>query len=241
MPKHEIRKERLDAIWRTLTVTSKQFLTPKMLRVHFQSEELQSFESPSPDDHVKLLLESGASDGQTVMRDFTPRAWDAAAGTFALEFALHSQGPAIKWAQSAQIGDTLQVGGPRGSVIVPDDFDWYLFVGDATALPSIARRLESLRAGVPVTVLALVENEAEMQTFPTMSKCNALWQLGGGDPEGDMSALLSTLAECAFPPGDGFIWAAGEAALARAVHAWATEERRQPAEWVKVAEYWRRG
>ena len=36
MPKHEIRKVRLEAIWRTLTVTSKQFLTPQMSRVMFR-------------------------------------------------------------------------------------------------------------------------------------------------------------------------------------------------------------
>ena len=46
MPKHETRKERLEAIWRTLTITSKQFITPQMLRVNFYSDELQSFKSP---------------------------------------------------------------------------------------------------------------------------------------------------------------------------------------------------
>lgn len=241
MPKHEIQKQRLEAIWRILTVSSKQFITPGMLRVNFLSEELQSFNSPSPDDHVKLRLASGDADGQTVMRDFTPRAWDAVAGTFALEFALHGEGPAIDWARSAQAGDRLQVGGPRGSVTIPDDFDWYLLVGDATALPSIARRLEALRAGVPVTVVALVENEAERQTFRTASECNTVWLFEQGDAERGLSSLLSSLAAYDFPAGDGFVWAAGEALLAKAVYAWAVEERQHPAEWVKVAEYWKRG
>ena len=189
---------------------------------------------------MKLLFKTGLSDEQTVMRDFTPRAWDTAAGAFTLEFALHGEGPAIDWARSAKVGDSLKIGGPRGSVIVADDFDWYLLVGDATALPSIARRLDSLRAGVPVTAIVLVESKAEVQMFSTLSDCNTVWLFAADDPGCDLSALLSFLPDFAFPHGEGFIWAAGEAALARGVYAWAVEERRNPAEWVKVAEYWKR-
>ena len=240
MPKHEIRKVRLEAIWRTLTVTSKQFLTPQMLRVNFRSNELDTFQSPSHDDHVKLLLQSGSSTTETVMRDFTPRAWNSAAGTFVLEFALHAEGPAVDWARSAKVGDTLQIGGPRGSVCVPDDFDWYLLVGDATALPAIARRVESLRTGVPVMVIALVPAEAEVQTFNMAGECEATWLISNGDAERDLSLVNSSLAHYVSPPGDGFIWAAGETLFTKAVHAWAVDKRGHPAEWVKAAEYWRR-
>lgn len=240
MPKHEIRKVRLEAIWRTLTVTSKQFVTPQMLRVNFHSNELDTFESPSHDDHVKLLLRSGSSTTETVMRDFTPRAWSSAAGTFVLDFALHAEGPAVDWARSAKVGDILQIGGPRGSVGVPDDFDWYLLVGDATALPAIARRVESLRTGVPVTIIALVPGQAEVQTFNTACECKVTWLISDGNAERDLSLVRSSLAHDVLPSEEGFIWAAGEALLTKAVHTWAVEERGHPAEWVKAAEYWRR-
>ncbi len=240
MPKHEIRKVRLEAIWRTLTVTSKQLLTPQMLRVNFLSNELDTFESPSHDDHVKLLLQSGSSTTETVMRDFTPRAWNSAAGTFVLEFALHAAGPAVDWARSAKAGDTLQIGGPRGSVSVPDDFDWYLLVGDATALPAIARRVESLRPGVPVNVIALIAGKAEVQPFNPACEFKVTWLISNGDAERDLSLVRSSLAQYVLPSGDGFIWAAGEALFTKAVHAWAIEERGHPAEWVKAAAYWRR-
>jgi NADPH-dependent ferric siderophore reductase len=44
----------------------------------------------------------------------------------------------------------LGIGGPRGSFIVPMDLDWHLLVGDATALPAIARRLSELPASATV-------------------------------------------------------------------------------------------
>ncbi len=240
MQKHEVRKVRLEALWRTLTVIHKQQITPQLLRIHFASRELQGFDSPSSDDHVKLLLPSKSSSSESVMRDFTPRAWDVAAGTFVLDFALHAAGPAVEWAREANIGDTLRVGGPRGSVIVPDDFDWYFLVGDLTALPSIGRRLKSLRAGVPVTVLGLVPAETEIQSFEGACEIRAIWLISDGDAERDLSMLSSALTQYSFPSGDGFIWAAGEGALARVVYAWAVTERGHPADWVKTAEYWAR-
>ena len=85
-------------------------------------------------------------------RDYTPRRYDAGRNELVIDFALHDAGPATDWAAQAEPGQQLAVGGPRGSFVVPDDFDWYLFIGDETALPAIGRRLEELRAGARAIV-----------------------------------------------------------------------------------------
>ena len=79
------------------------------------------------------------------MRDYTPRRHDAEAGTLEIDFALHEAGPATQWAEQAKVGDLLGVGGPRGSFIVPTDFDWHLLIGDDTALPAICAGWPSCR------------------------------------------------------------------------------------------------
>lgn len=174
MAKHEIEKVRLEPIRRKMQVAAKEFLTPQMLRIDFTSKDLAGFRSPSPDDHIKLFFPTSGQDSPA-MRDFTPRAWDSVAGRFTLEFALHADGPAVTWAQAAAVGDLLEIGGPRGSTVVPDDFDWYLLVGDASALPSIARRLESLRPGVSTTAIVEVATAEEAQTFAMATACSARW------------------------------------------------------------------
>src|SRR6185436_499825 len=98
-------------------------------------------------------------------RDFTPRRFDVASGTFVIDFALHDAGPATNWAVAAKVGDTLEIGGPRGSAVIPDDFDWYILIGDETALPAIGRRVEELRQDVPVTTIVAVASLEETQTF----------------------------------------------------------------------------
>ena len=64
---------------------------------------------------------------------------------------------------------------PRGSFVVPDDFDWYLFIGDETALPAIGRRLEELRPGAKAIVVAAVAGPEEEQTFDSRANVTTIW------------------------------------------------------------------
>lgn len=240
MAKHEITRVRKDVARRKLTVAFKQYITPHMLRIVFASEELEGFDSPSPDDHIKIFLPNKNGDG-TVMRDFTPRAWDVETGTLILEFALHPHGPAVEWARKAEVGDKLEIGGPRGSTIVPDDFDWYLLVGDAAAFPSIARRLESLRSCVPVHVFALIPDSSEQQHFLSAATRNIEWLHSKGDVREDALVLRSALERFEAPTGDGFIWIAAEVSIARELYNYAVEMMRHPKQWIKAAGYWSQG
>ncbi|WP_245767342.1 siderophore-interacting protein [Stigmatella erecta] len=233
--RHELRR-------RKLTVSSVEALTPRMRRIRFTSPGLSDFHSPSPDDHIKLFFArpDGAT-GEPAMRDFTPRAFNHAEQSLTLDFALHGSGPATEWAVGAQAGQTLEIGGPRGSSLVPDDFDWYLFAGDESALPAIGRWVETLRPGVPVTTVVAVAHEDEQQTFVTQATWKPVWAVRGEPGPDDGGLLRRALSAFSPPPGDGFIWIAGEASLVREVRTYFVEERRHPSDWLKAAAYWHRG
>src|SRR4051812_9085350 len=97
-----------------VTVTASEQLTPHMLRLRFNSEELAGFESAAPDDHIKLFVPEPFANGEErCARDYTPRSFDAATGTLTIDFALHDAGPATRWALAARPGDRIQVGGPK--------------------------------------------------------------------------------------------------------------------------------
>jgi NADPH-dependent ferric siderophore reductase len=230
--RHEVRR-------RMLTVSSTELLTPRMRRFGFTSPELHDFVSASHDDHVKLFFPADGNGSETCMRDFTPRRFDRSPGMLVIDFALHEAGPATRWAISAQVGDTLEIGGPRGSSVVPDDFDWYLLVGDETALPAIGRRVEELRAGVPVTSFVLMET-GEAQHFQTRAIWTPRWIARDGSLD-DAALLRTALADYALPGGDGFVWIAAEASVARSMRNHIIEDLGHPRQWTKAAGYWKRG
>jgi NADPH-dependent ferric siderophore reductase len=238
--RHAISRVRHDTRRRTLTVARVARLTPKMLRIGFTSPELADFESAAPDDHVKLFLPAGPG-GEGCMRDYTPRAFDRAARTLTIDFALHEAGPATAWALNAQVGDRLEIGGPRGSTIVPNDFDWQLLIADETGLPAIGRRLEELAAGAPVTTVVLVDDMAEAQAIETTADWTANWVCRDREPGDDAERLLRAVRTLAVPPGDGFVWIAAEATVARSLRTYFLEERKHPPRWMRASGYWSRG
>ncbi len=238
MTRHRIERVRHDTRRRTLTVDSVAKLTPHMLRIGFTAADLHDFVSLSADDHIKLFFPGEGDPG--CMRDYTPRSFDRASGGMTIDFALHDAGVATRWAAAAKVGDTLEIGGPRGSAIIPADFDWYWLIGDETALPAIGRWLEEAPAGTPITTVVVVEGEQDVQTVSTKAEWLPVWTVRDGVAD-DATLLQAGLAAQRTPPGDGFVWIAAEANVARTVRNYVLGERRHPREWTKAGGYWVRG
>ncbi len=133
-PVRRIQRVRHELLMRDLEVVRVERASPHFASITLHGESLASFRSDSFDDHVKLFF------GETDRRDYTPRAFDRERRELTIEFALHGEGAACNWASQATVGQRLVVGGPRGSMVIPTDYDWHLLIGDASALPAVHRR-----------------------------------------------------------------------------------------------------
>lgn len=257
--KHEITRVRHDIRRRILTVKRLESLTPKMRRVILTGDDLLGFVSLGYDDHIKLFIPStsqslpifsstedelGKNTPELIpspMRDFTPRHYDAEKNELTVDFALHENGPATEWAARAVLGDKIGVAGPRGSQIVADDFDWYLFVGDETALPAISRRLEELRAGVLAIVIASVAGPEEEQKLSSAANLTVQWVHRPAHKSSEITPLLSAVEKIQIPEGDGFVFVACASTTAKAVRQYLIEKRNVNKAWIKAAGYWQSG
>ncbi len=238
---HEIKRRRLDVL-RVVDIT------PRMRRITLGGPELAGFISLGSDDHIKLLFprnaaEQAALDGPTfnikgdgpqpAMRDYTPRRYDAQRGELDIDFVLHGDGPASTWAAQATPGQHLHIGGPRGSMVVPDMFDSYLLIGDETALPAIGRRLEELPAGRKVLAVIEIADAAERQTLHSDADVEVIWVLRGQDD------LLETVQNLTLPQGSLYCFVATETQLARRVRRVLLDTHRVNEEYLKAVGYWR--
>jgi NADPH-dependent ferric siderophore reductase len=223
---------------RTLTVVERQQLSPHYLMIRFACVDFEGFESLSEDDHIKLLLDGEPeANGRPPMRDYTPRRWDRKAGTFDIEFALHDDpGPATAWAIGAQPGDKIEIGGPRGSVVIGDVYDWYWLIGDEAALPAIGRFLET-RPDATVHVTAAVANADEEIQLAVSASQTVTWVHRPAVLAHGAETLLEAVSNRAFPIGDGFIWIAAEANVAKAIRSH-VEAHGHPLDQLKAKGYW---
>ncbi|KPF48487.1 FAD-binding protein [beta proteobacterium AAP121] len=228
--RHELKR-------RVLTVRRVHSPSPAVRSITLGGSDLDDFVSLSFDDHVKLFVPPAAGtpvDAPPVMRDYTPRHFDAAARELTIDFVLHGHGPAATWAAQAAPGQTVVVGGPRGSMVLAAALPWLWLVGDASARPAIARCLAELPAGAAVTVLLIEPEAAERRPLPTAAALQLHWAA-------DTAAALAALRSLPVPAGAGYAWCAGEAAAMAAVRQVLVAERGLDPRAVRAAAYWKQG
>jgi NADPH-dependent ferric siderophore reductase len=229
---------------RTLTVQRVDKISAHMLRVTLTGD-LADFVSLGFDDHVKLFFPDGThnADGapNILGRDFTPRRHDAASNTLEIDFAIHDAGPATRWAAQAKAGDALDLGGPRGSFIIPTAYDWHLLIADETGLPAIGRRLAELPAKARVVVIGEVDGAADEIAFDTDADATITWAHRDGAAPGVGETLARTLATLKLPKGDYYAWVACESLTAKALRAQLIADHGANPKWMRAAGYWRRG
>jgi NADPH-dependent ferric siderophore reductase len=254
-----VERVRHDLKMRALTVASVERIAGLLARVTFTGDDLHDFVSASFDDHVKLFfpedpsqppaLPTAGPDGvkfpegapKPAARDYTPRRYDTARKELVIDFVLHGDGPASTWAEQAAPGQQLGIGGPRGSFVVPTGFDWHVLIGDETALPAIARRLEELPASAQALVLIEVPDASNEIPLATAAQASVRWLHRNGTAAGYSTLLLEAARELTLPPGEGYAWVAAESAAAKAVREIMVAQHGVDKSRIRAASYWKRG
>jgi NADPH-dependent ferric siderophore reductase len=244
--------------FRMLTVARICDLTRRIRRITFTGGELTGFVSSGFDDHVKLFFPPSGKDqparptiggdGRNIWdnehrppaRDFTPRRYDAAAGELDIEFVLHDEGPATRWAVTARPGSRLGIGGPRGSFVISTAFDWHVLIGDETALPAIGRRLEELPASAHAFVIAEVAEASEQLPFVSHATIDVKWVHRDGARPGWIDGLDRAVRALRPPPGRGFAWIAAETAVAKLLRQILVGKGFDK-QWLRASGYWKQG
>jgi NADPH-dependent ferric siderophore reductase len=246
-PEARPRKPRYD-----VEVLRIRALTPRMVRVTFGGEMLGGFEWNGPAAHIKLIFptpQAAAAAGTSAapavrptMRTYTPRRFDPRGPELDVDFVIHGEGPASSWAAQAAIGQRLTVAGPGRSYSIDREADWYLLVGDDTAIPALGTILEGLPAHIPATVLAeVVDRREEHPLTAPRSHTSVRWLPRGPDPSAAGRPLEEALRGLQLPPGSGRVYVACEASAMRRIRSHLLHERDLPKAHLVTRGYWRLG
>jgi NADPH-dependent ferric siderophore reductase len=169
---------------------------PRTRRITVAGAELADF-AALPGQDVVLHLADGQGGG--VSRRYTIRHFDAGAGRMDLDVVLHGvgardhdAGPGATWAVTAQVGDAIDIFGPRGKVQL-SAAGWQLFIGDESALPAIAEMVAALPAdATAVAVLEVVDADDE-QLITASAAVDVRWVHRGDAPAGKPELLSAAV------------------------------------------------
>ncbi|MER6258524.1 siderophore-interacting protein [Streptomyces sp900105245] len=240
----------------TAQVVRTERLTPHMQRVVLGGEGLAGFAADTCTDHyVKLLfgppgvtypepfdlerIRAEFPRGQwPVTRTYTVRAFDPEHRELTLDFVIHGdEGLAGPWATRVRPGDPVRFMGPGGAYAPAPDADWHLLAGDESALPAIARALETLPAGARAHAFIEVSGPEEEQKID--SEVEVVWLHRGTRPVGE--ALLEAVRALDFPAGRPHAFVHGEAGFVKELRRLLRVELQIPREDLSISGYWRLG
>lgn len=242
---------------RELTVVSAHQLTPRMRRVLLRGH---ADHYDSTNYHVRVLIApkgrppvwpSAAADGRMVWptgedaltpRVYTIRSVDRARDEVTIDVVLHDGSPGTEWAVNAAAGDPVGLLGPGGGGDAPDA-DAYVFAGDETAIPAIARMLETLPADARAIVRVEIADAAEEQPLASPAALDLVWLHRNGAPAGTTDYLDTAVRalDWAALPERTFVFGAGEQTTARAIRRFLDKEIGLDKSRRMVAAYWRLG
>ena len=238
-----IERRGLDLRFRTVTLSAREWLAPDFVRVRLTGGDLEGFDSPGSDDHMRLFFPTGPVSSVEEMRaspsrEYTPLAWGP--DWLDVEFAVHGDaGIAAPWAATAPLGSSIGVGGPRGSAVLTGAPGSWLLVGDETAIPAIRRFATLIPADVSARIV--IETVSTGREIDIEAPVDVEWLHRGDALSGSaLIAFLDGLTAEDSIGDDPFVFIAAEQSIVRPGRAlldrWGIDTAR-----AVVKGYWKRG
>ena len=228
---------------RELRLISKREVTPNMLRLTLGGPEMADFPPGQAGGYVKFTLPPAEGATKPTVRTYTIRRQHADA--IEVDFALHGSsgngaGPATEWALNAEPGDTILVGGPGPAKPLAEGADWYLVVGDMTALPAISVNLENLTDEARGVVVIEVQHDDDRQQLACPPGVELHWLVNptpGSAPE----LLVERARALGWQGEQPYAWSASEFSAMRALRDYLRGERGLGPNQLYISSYWKQG
>lgn len=206
------------------------------VRLYFPPEGLAKPEWPWPAPDGRILWPE--PDRRPLTRYYTIRRIDLESREIDIDFVVHDHaGPGSAFAVNAKAGAICGMAGPLGRAIRPAR--WLLLAGDETALPAIARILETLPATATGEVFIEVADRDEEVPLVAPSGVAIRWLHRAGRPAGTTQLLVDAVKAVQWPDHrEVFAWVACEAQALKALRDHLRDDRKLARDQHLAVAYW---
>lgn len=232
-----------------VTVTDSQQISPNIQRITLQGDSIAHFGEQSIGGYFKLIftpqgdpeLSRLASNEKPALRTYTIRDFNSHTNQLTVDLVRHissdpSCGFAARWADNAQIGDTIHIAGPGKSQGPDWNSDWVYLVADMTALPAVAANLASLDSNAKgYAVIEITQND-DQQTLNAPAGVDIIWV----DASQGLSLAEQVKAQ-PWLPGTCSVWCACEFETMRELRQYFRNEKQVGRERIYISSYWKNG
>ena len=210
-------------------------LSQNMKRITFSGNDLKDFPQDEVGGYVKFLFTE-----KNLVRPYSIRAFRKESLQMDIDFSNHfgDQGYATKWANNAKVGDYIYISGPGPKQNLNFEYDWFLFAGDMTALPSISVHLENLPKKTRGIVLVEVLSKNDLIELKKPKNIKIKWLVKSKQ---DHNAFFDTVSNIKWMDGKPFIWIACEYSKIVKFRNFFLLERKVNKKDMYISSYWKKG
>ena len=229
------------------TVIKTEKISANMQRIKLQSDEFVDFPEHCEGSYIKLLFSaegstdpSALTEGERpVLRTYTIAEFSRSECTIDVDFVRHETsdagcGFAARWAMSAEIGDTIYVGGPGALLDINTDADWFFAVADMTALPALSAKIRLLPSHAKGYAVIKVVERDDIRTIETPENIQVIWLL-------DDESLIDKVKVLPWLSGIVSVWVACEFDDMRALRGYFRNEKEVQKDKIYISSYWKSG
>lgn len=166
---------------------------------------------------------------------YTVRSYNEETGALEINIVLHKTGAGSSWARTVKVGDPVHLLGPKSGYEISDDYEFYLFAGDETGLPGMARWIESMPYDARGVAFIEVAGPDSHQQIDAPENFEVVW-VDSTQP----GALADAVQFYPLPQGAIFTWFAGESASIHPLRRWARRELEVPKGHGYSKGYWKK-
>lgn len=174
------------------------------------------------------------------MRTYTHRAIDMEKSEITIDFVNHGKtGPGSTWALESKPGSELGVAMKLNKKELVKDSNWYLLVGDATAIPVLSVILESLPSTVKGVCIIEVHGKEDEQALTTKADIEFKWMYNSTPEKGNY--LIDEVKKVIVPKSSKYGYVACESSSVKEIRNYLRKDLNWSADELQAYSYWKKG
>ncbi|AKK73758.1 side tail fiber protein [Chryseobacterium gallinarum] len=240
-------------------VTRKEYITDHFIRVYLYSPEVSLFKETTVGDNNKIAVPPAglneihfpmlddnhqwvypAKEIAPAIRTYTHRGIDLEKNELIIDFVDHGDGgPASRWVRKAEAGSKLGIMMRRDGKELYPEAEWYLLVGDATAIPVLSVILETLPETAKGICIMEVHGKEDEQALHTKADIEFKW-LHNAEPH-LKSEIADAVKSIAIPEASKFGYVACEFSSVKEIRTYLRKEKNWTSQELYAYSYWKAG
>ncbi|UHG89620.1 siderophore-interacting protein [Spirosoma oryzicola] len=223
------------AVGQKATIIEKRQIADHTFHLKIQGSALQAL-TYTPGEHLRVLI--GLDKNSSLMdkvRTYSIWQYDQANATIDLAVCTHSKGVGSRWIQEVQPGELLYFVGPRGNFTIDDSGDYYVFVGDPSALAHLYEINRNLSGSKKI--ISFIYADQDMDFFPDVDGCTpfSFYQ----QPQNPAQTVIEQLtSQVNNATGKGMLYVGGDSRLCATLNRYFRHSLHWGSRQIKTKPFW---